>query len=740
MRSLLSFLCLRASVVLVLAAGCFLVPSLGRAEEKHTLGYTEHSTALTGQSGLVRVLSAWKVPRGTLVNKLSGAFFTHEPFMLGTQSHTRIGGYMAFTLSPAIVDEKSGAGQFRPPEWETFELAFSYSANSHVNEDVQSGSKLTTDATGDVDVGLKYALPWVLAAETIHFGASASMHMLSRLTDLGPDPTTISPSFRLLQSLDLTRYFPFQFHANVGYLVDRSIKIFDEDQPLPPRWRRFSQGVFQEDSYLLGVGMDFPLFRFIPFVEVMAWVDTDGKVLNDAGQKISLQSFRQNPILATVGLRSFVTKRIAVDVGVDLGYLSGDFPDATDEGQRRIVPPWQMLASISYSVTPQFKELIRRRPEGRLYGRVVDEETGAPLERVVLTLTGPQKILPQMASEEGTGKFRLDRVTPGEYKVVAFMEGYARVEQPFEINVRKITRVDLAMRREIHTGGLAGSLQSGDGKLLAGLVFIQKAGEKRVRTVSTDPATGEYRTSLGPGSYTLHAEASGFRKSAPQSVGVEVGRETAVSFRLEPAEGPKLIRITQEKIEILQKIHFRSGRATIIPISFPVLDEIAQVLRDNPEVRVRVEGHTDNQGGLNYNMKLSQQRAEAIVAYLGAKGARRDRLTPVGFGPQSPIASNATDRGRAENRRVEFMVVGGQFRELVSEQKVATAPEAARFAVVAREPAAAIYRQPEGRPFAKASKGRKFPIMENRGEWISVRLGDGREVWLKKSDVVLVGE
>jgi outer membrane protein OmpA-like peptidoglycan-associated protein len=84
------------------------------------------------------------------------------------------------------------------------------------------------------------------------------------------------------------------------------------------------------------------------------------------------------------------------------------------------------------------------------------------------------------------------------------------------------------------------------------------------------------------------------------------------------------------------------------------------VLGAHPEItRVRVEGHTDDQGDDAYNKRLSQRRAEAVVAYLARKGVARDRLEPMGFGEERPKAPNASKEGRATNRRVELVIVGG---------------------------------------------------------------------------------
>jgi OmpA-OmpF porin, OOP family len=102
-------------------------------------------------------------------------------------------------------------------------------------------------------------------------------------------------------------------------------------------------------------------------------------------------------------------------------------------------------------------------------------------------------------------------------------------------------------------------------------------------------------------------------------------------------------------------IHFETGKATILPDSENVLSEIAKMLQQNPGVKLSVEGHTDNVGSPASNQTLSEKRAQAVVAWLTAHGADSARLKAKGWGQTKPVADNATDDGRAKNRRVELV-------------------------------------------------------------------------------------
>ena len=93
-------------------------------------------------------------------------------------------------------------------------------------------------------------------------------------------------------------------------------------------------------------------------------------------------------------------------------------------------------------------------------------------------------------------------------------------------------------------------------------------------------------------------------------------------------------------------------------MSDPILDEVAKVMKENPHIElIEVQGHTDNKGGAFYNRALSDKRAKAVKDALISRGVEAKRLRSKGYGQSKPIASNDTDEGRAENRRVQFDII-----------------------------------------------------------------------------------
>lgn len=125
-------------------------------------------------------------------------------------------------------------------------------------------------------------------------------------------------------------------------------------------------------------------------------------------------------------------------------------------------------------------------------------------------------------------------------------------------------------------------------------------------------------------------------------------------------QAPQLVKIGADRVEVQEKVFFKTGSAKLQKRSWALLDNVAAVLNAHPEIeKVRVEGHTDSTGNLKYNMRLSKARANTVVRYLVGRGkVDKDRLIAEGFGPTQPLVPDAkTKEELAQNRRVEFRIV-----------------------------------------------------------------------------------
>jgi OmpA-OmpF porin, OOP family len=107
----------------------------------------------------------------------------------------------------------------------------------------------------------------------------------------------------------------------------------------------------------------------------------------------------------------------------------------------------------------------------------------------------------------------------------------------------------------------------------------------------------------------------------------------------------------------LNNIFFDTDKSTLRKESTTELNRLIAFLQANPSIVIQLEGHTDAQGNPEYNLRLSQDRANAVLAYLVENGISAKRLEAAGFGKNKPVASNDTPEGRQKNRRVEFRIV-----------------------------------------------------------------------------------
>jgi outer membrane protein OmpA-like peptidoglycan-associated protein len=121
---------------------------------------------------------------------------------------------------------------------------------------------------------------------------------------------------------------------------------------------------------------------------------------------------------------------------------------------------------------------------------------------------------------------------------------------------------------------------------------------------------------------------------------------------------PPEVKVQETRLELNDRVEFDVDQATLRPEAFPILDAVAKALVAHPEIKkVRIEGHTDNTASAEYNLPLSERRAQAVLKYLADHGVAATQLEAKGYGLTRPIADNATEDGRFKNRRVEFVIV-----------------------------------------------------------------------------------
>ena len=150
---------------------------------------------------------------------------------------------------------------------------------------------------------------------------------------------------------------------------------------------------------------------------------------------------------------------------------------------------------------------------------------------------------------------------------------------------------------------------------------------------------------------------AGLGKDFPQ------GWQFKPEVSVRPAAAPVDATVCQQLLADLlakAKIRFESGRATIDPDSVALLDRLVETAMRCPTVNIEIAGHTDADGEVAFNQDLSKKRAQAVTDYLVKAGLSASRFTPVGYGSTQPLAGNDTEEGKAQNRRIDFVVRKGE--------------------------------------------------------------------------------
>ena len=197
---------------------------------------------------------------------------------------------------------------------------------------------------------------------------------------------------------------------------------------------------------------------------------------------------------------------------------------------------------------------------------------------------------------------------------------------------------------------------------------------------TTDPYTGEEKYSSTTKAAAIGAAAGAVvgalsgddarerRKRAMIGAGVGVLAGGAIGAYMDSQEAELRRQMKDSGVTVTRSgdnitlnmpssITFRTGSANLNNSFFKVFDGVVLVLKKYEKTIIEVDGHTDSVGKPEYNQKLSEQRATAVVDYLASKGIKRERTITIGAGENHPVADNATEAGRASNRRVELTLL-----------------------------------------------------------------------------------
>jgi outer membrane protein OmpA-like peptidoglycan-associated protein len=279
--------------------------------------------------------------------------------------------------------------------------------------------------------------------------------------------------------------------------------------------------------------------------------------------------------------------------------------------------------------------------EGTVSGTVTDAESGLG---VGATITFSGATAQPVSSDPSSGVFRVS-LPSGTYVAMAEAEGYMPMSITIVVEDGKAVPADFRLAPAASaTGTLVGTVSDFEtGDPLDATIRIEAAG------VTATATGGSFSVQVPTGSWIVKAEAAG-HSAATSSATITAGASSTINLQLRRA-------LVQGQVMSFANIYFDSGSATLKPESYPVLDGIADLLKANPSARVEVGGHTDSDGSESFNQDLSERRAGSVRTYLTQRGVSSAMLSTRGYGETSPVASNGTAEGKAQNRRIEFRVL-----------------------------------------------------------------------------------
>jgi outer membrane protein OmpA-like peptidoglycan-associated protein len=604
----------------------------------------ERSPNIYGQQGLRRVTSADPGKSGYFDIQLNGRGF-----------------YMPDFINPApdIDIFAQGFASFGVSLFNFVELSLATQAASNENE-LQTPRTVFT--VGDIIPSLK--LGFLFAPVAV--GVDVRALLPTSADAIGPDLDNFAISSNFLLTLDLYEAWsiPFRMHLNGGYTYQNARFASNPQryylQGLGGQLLAMTTSQWYYDQGTLGLGVELP-FPFVTlYTEV--WAQAALFMADNAGVDGGPYDFvRDTHIIATPGLRFSLGRGLHFDLAADFGVggTGGFFsPDVNQlvAGQPPN-PAYAVHLGVSYTFSPfvaQTQVELRERgaAPGLIAGCAADAEAKGPIQEAYVEFVG--KDLPRVVVNDD-GCFPAMQLSPGEVTVAIKHPDYKPGSVTVTVVAGETARADLALVPQKRPGKLWGSIKSSADEVLDGTVQIVGAtGEPQ----TLETKDGAFATELATGKYQVLVKVKGHLQ---QGASVEIAADGQVerAFVLKPTPKKRITKLTKERIELKTRIPFELNNATLLKAAEFILDDVVDRILANPKIKkVRIEGHTDDTGKADADLTLSEQRAKAVLDYLVSKGVSASRLESKGFGATKPLPKKKKDRGKAKDRRVEFILVG----------------------------------------------------------------------------------
>jgi outer membrane protein OmpA-like peptidoglycan-associated protein len=622
---------------------------------------------IEGLLGGVHVVDAASGWRGTFRVGINGGYFRKDGFLARNDQNRQGSGTLVLNVTP--IDH--------------LELAASVSI---VSTDNRSDAPRVIQAVGDTHLfakGFARVKPW------LQVGGDVELGLLNGVGSFGVGDGALNVGLRGNVSADLRqlpkRGLPLILRSNLRYLFDNSGKLVrsiererydslddssarsDEYRSLVTPRERYALGVNRVDQLDFSFGVEAPLrphqrVNVNPLLEWSVGVPInrqgfDCLATSIAGQRdgcLDKTGFSTRPSNLTLGVRvqpyvAGLGLLLAVDVATS---GARDFV-------RELAPQsrYMLRFALSYAYDPHAQPAPRTRvqrieipasnPRGHIVGQVVDAQTGAALANAIVHFEDTS--LSDVLSDDAGG-FRSAELSPGAQGMRVRLDGY---REALCVAVVTSQGADVNARCELtpsaYYGAIDGRVSDNAGHPLANARVTLRGPSEQMLGSNPD---GEFAVGkILEGEYELHASADGY---FPRSSKITIARGAASTpvLSLIPRPEHPVSRVTAKRVVLLKPVAFAPDSAILLPESEPLLAEVAEQLRKHPELKqLEVQAHGEDSPSAS-----TQQRADAVRAWLINAGVSSERLSAKGYGTARPLVPNITPANRARNRRIELVV------------------------------------------------------------------------------------
>ena len=631
-------------------------------------GAVRHHTGWSSSAGLMDIKEAGSNEMGTLAMGIFAGFFKYSDYLEKGDENTAMAG----TLN------------FRATVWKYLEV---HSAiRTYANHNNKEYPELF-QTIGDIQLGVKGFYGF---SDLITAGLDVNFNFMNAVGNVGMDWSGTSVGIDALGTFDfgaISEKVPLRLHLMAGYMFDNAYNIIadiekegggcgtDSDGDgnveytgcLSPI-ERTALGIDRNDQVHLGIGFDAALPYVSPILEYHMDIPVNRQnftcpqipgsfdsCMKDEGAKAMRQWMN-------IGVRGLPpVKGLAIDFGVEIG-LSGYAPSVHELAAQE---PYMIKFGLSYQLNP-FKEpevievekivevpaQAEAAPRGaQIVGMVHDSEsTETPVADAIVVYEGLE-LNPQVTS--AAGRFNSYELPAGDVSVSVSAPGYEA--QQFLVTMPESGFVEqfFPLVRKPMLGVITVQVVDEKGKPITDMP-VQVSGTAS-GTFTTD-ADGNITLETEAGAVTFVVSDEKFNYKT-LTVDLKPDAHENVTMTLKAKGKAVLAEVKQDRIRIRRKIHFQTDSDIINENSYGLLDEVADIILKNPQIKlVEIQGHSDDRGNREHNIELSQKRAESVRQYLINNGVAADRLEAKGYGPSRPLAPNVINTGRAKNRRVEFHI------------------------------------------------------------------------------------